>query len=66
MPARGQEIGGPEAAGIEAGVVKGQSSAAYVHGRQGKSPDLSRPLRPQYNLRIIIVPISLRIVWIMK
>lgn len=66
MPAPGQEIGGSEAAGIEAGVVKGQSSATYVQGSHGKSSDLSRPLRPQYNLRIIIVPISLRVVWIMS
>lgn len=57
VPAPGQETDGPDAAGIKAGVVKGQSSAACLWCDQGKSPDLCRPQVLQCNLRII-APIS--------
>lgn len=65
-PSPGQETDGPKAVGVKAGVDKRQNSAANQQCDQGKSSDLSRALVPQGNLKTLTVPISLRVVGIMK
>lgn len=62
----GQGADGPEAVGIKTEVIEGQSSATHQQCDQGKSPDLSKSQVPQCNLRVIIVPISLRVVQMIK